>query len=173
MKIYNFTDSYGTKRKGVKKKCRACDKSFLTRLDQPANFCSRICMGKHQRKRVSVECAICKVEVERTLSKLKNSKSGFFFCSQSCKNKAQRLGGIKEIMPPHYGTANNYRQLFEENEFVCVRCGYDEFTCSVEIHHIDENNKNNSKRNLMPLCSCCHRALHNGLWKIEELVENV
>ena len=88
-----------------------------------------------------------------------------------CKDEAQKIGGIKEIMPPHYGTAEKetYRELFQQSEFICRRCGYNEFVGCVDIHHIDENHKNNEKANLMPLCATCHKALHWKLWKLEEL----
>lgn len=69
-------------------------------------------------------------------------------------------------MPPHFGTAKvvDYRALFEQKEFVCSRCGYDEFSCSVDIHHIDGNRENNDKSNLIPYCANCHKALHGGKW---------
>ena len=58
-----------------------------------------------------------------------------------------------------------YRNLFTEAELVCSRCGYDEFSCAVEIHHKDKDRTNNDKENLIPLCACCHRGLHNNKWK--------
>ena len=105
-------------------------------------------------------------------SKQSQSKSGLFFCSRKCKDEAQQLGGIKAIMPNHYGTANgtlSYRDKFENSELVCRRCGYNEFTCGVDIHHIDKDRTNNDKSNLIPLCSNCHKALHFRHWKLKEL----
>ena len=61
-------------------------------------------------KKPNVECAKCGKEFYKNESKKKNSKSGLFFCTRTCKDSAQTIGngGIKKIMPPHYGNGNNY-----------------------------------------------------------------
>ena len=165
-----FIAKDGRKRKGVDLSCPQCGEMFTTRIDQPSKFCSKACGTKFSNKKISLNCSACGKEFERTCSKLKNSKSGYQFCSRSCKDVSQKIGGIKEIMPPHYGTGSTvYRNKFEDCELICKRCGYKEFTCSVDIHHIDENRNNNDIINLIPLCKCCHLALHNKKWKLEEL----
>lgn len=174
MDTIKFTDKYGTRRKGIKKVCTVCQKEFITRIDQPNETCSAKCRGelKSQNNRVSVKCAWCKKKFTKIKSHLRNSKSGLYFCSANCKNKASKLdGGIKEVMPSHYGTAEEtkYREQFSEPELYCRRCGYNEFSCGVDVHHVDENRKNANKQNLIPLCSPCHRALHHDFWKLEEL----
>jgi hypothetical protein len=164
-----FIDTDGRKRRGILVKCKQCDKEFLTRRDQPSKYCSLDCSSLASRKRKLVSCAKCGKQIEKIVSKMR-SKSGLYFCSRECKDQAQKLGGIKEIMPPHYGTASGkytYRDLFENEEFVCARCGYKEFKLVVCIHHIDQDRTNNKKENLIPLCRNCHEALHNGLWKLE------
>lgn len=163
-----FKDSYGHKRKGIKNYCEFCKKEFITRKDQPGKFCSRECSAKSRRNRIFINCDQCGKQVERAISQLARSKNGFYFCSRKCKDKAQKIGGIKGIMPPHYGTSIivDYRKFFKEEELVCQRCGYNEFSCGVDIHHIDGNRDNNSKDNLIPLCACCHRSLHFDKWKL-------
>ena len=42
----------------------------------------------------------------------------------------------------------------------CCRCGSD---VDIEIHHIDENPKNNSIINLITMCKRCHRPFHSHL----------
>jgi hypothetical protein len=162
-----FIDAEGRQRKGVFTNCKCCKKSFLTRVDQRRKYCSVECSRKGRKKQVDLTCGFCDKKFQRQKSKVK-SKSGFYFCSRDCKDKAQKLGGIEAIMPDHYGTAkiSDYRNLFESHELVCSRCGYDEFESSVDIHHIDENRENNDKKNLIPLCVCCHRALHGGKWEL-------
>tara|TARA_Y100000034_G_C6802037_1_gene359814 strand:+ start:163 stop:660 length:498 start_codon:yes stop_codon:yes gene_type:complete len=162
-----FIDTEGKKRKGVFVKCANCKNLFLTRVDQPRKYCSVDCSRSGKRKQIELVCDFCDKKFKRQKSKIK-SKSGFYFCSRDCKDKAQRLGGIEAIMPNHYGTAKvaDYRKFFESSELVCNRCGYDEFESSVDIHHIDANRENNNRDNLIPLCVCCHRALHGGKWTL-------
>ena len=167
-----FVDSDGKKRKGISGKCASCDKEFITRIDQPKNYCSRECARSKQKNNIDCVCSQCGIKFQRPVSKTKCSKSGLYFCSRQCKDKAQRIGGIKEIMPPHYGTGEgewSYREFFKKEEFVCARCEYDEFSCGVSIHHIDHNRRNNDKSNLVPLCMPCHIALHFNFWKFEEI----
>lgn len=173
-----FTDSEGRKRKGFLTNCGSCGKSFPTRIDQPAKYCSAVCRGSAFRKVVEVCCGHCGKVILKKPSALRCSRSGYFFCDRNCKEDAQRAGLIKEILPPHYGTSSGghseqYRKYYKEcsgdTKLICKRCGYSEFECGVDIHHINENRKDNSFENLKPLCACCHKALHNGLWKLGDL----
>jgi 5-methylcytosine-specific restriction endonuclease McrA len=107
----------------------------------------------------------------KTLSKVTKIKSGFHFCSRAHKDQAQRIGGIKEIMPPHYGTAKleDYRlKAFDFYKAECKKCGWKEYPQVLEVNHIDCNRKNNSIENLEILCPTCHRVYHfttkTGCW---------
>lgn len=156
-----FIDTDGKKRNGIKKKCQSCKQEFITRIDKPSKCCSVKCRYEIRKNKITLTCSTCEKTFQRKPSAKKNSKSGFYFCSRKCKDEAQKIGGI--ITLPHYGDGKNYRSLFKEEELVCNRCGYNEFISSVDIHHIDHNRENNKKENLIPLCSNCHRAYHNGL----------
>jgi hypothetical protein len=130
--------------------------------------CARI----SRRNRVIIICDWCGKEKEKPASHKNKGKHGYNFCSRRCKDNAQRLGGIEDIHPPHYGhTKEKYphRAQFSEEEMICNRCGYNEFISCVDIHHIDFNPDNNDKDNLIPLCSNCHRALHWGKWEMKDL----
>ena len=167
-------DKNGVRRKAIITNCLNCNKEFLIRNNTSkgkGKYCSQTCKTLGRINKIQVDCAWCRKKIEKKPSALKNSKSGLYFCNRKCKDEAQKIGGIKEIMPPHYGTAEKetYRELFQQSEFICRRCGYNEFVGCVDIHHIDENHKNNEKANLMPLCATCHKALHWKLWKLEEL----
>ena len=48
-------------------------------------------------------------------------------------------------------------------KMVCAGCGN---IHSIEIHHIDENQKNNMIENLIPLCRNCHDNVHAGTLEI-------
>ena len=128
------------KRKTVEKKCLNCDKKFEAKTSELARgfakFCSLTCSAKFNRRnrpksKPNVQCALCNKEFYKKKSSLKNSRSGLFFCCRNHKDQAQKLGGIKEIMPPHYGTAapeNNYRAVaFKKIPKVCNRCSYKKY----------------------------------------------
>jgi hypothetical protein len=173
--LYVF-DKDGKKRRAVAIHCKNCGKEFLCAKrfveSGRGKFCSIECKGVARRTRVNMKCAWCGNQFSIRPSQLKNSKSGLYFCKRSCKDAAQKIGGIVEIMPPHYGTSNgegHYREQFTDEELICKRCGYHEFISAVDIHHIDKDRTNNDKKNLIPLCSNCHKGLHYGLWKLEEL----
>lgn len=158
----------GRRRKAEQVKCEFCGTDFLspTAPSQRCKFCSLSCATKSRLHQISLVCAGCSTTFVRPASYLRaKSKSGLRFCSKACKGQAQRLGGIEAIMPAHYGTSKErYRSEFSDSELVCKRCGYHEFTCSVEVHHKDGDHDNEQKSNLVPLCANCHRGLHNGLW---------
>lgn len=42
----------------------------------------------------------------------------------------------------------------------CADCGYKKYPKVLQVHHIDENRKNNSIENLVVLCPTCHNVRH-------------
>lgn len=116
-------------------------------------FCSRKCSGEYKTKNVTppipnVKCAYCDKSFYLPLSKQAASKSGLYFCCREHKDAAQRIGGIKEIMPSHYGTAQpndsyHYRRIaFSVKPKICERCGYDKNEAAIIVHHKDRNRMN-------------------------------
>ena len=80
-------------------------------------------------------------------------------CSHSCANTYFRSG----INNPNW-KENTYRTtcfLYHKKE--CIICGENKI---VEVHHLDENNKNNSPNNLIPLCPTHHQYWHSR-YKVE------
>jgi len=171
----------GVRRKAEWKRCLCCKQKFLERLNKsrPKKYCSVECRGKSIQDKVQVSCATCTEKFDVTKSRKTASKSGFLFCSMKCKIQAQKIGSniALSALPSHYGTGERnsdvYRRVYKESNkihsLICERCGYFEFECGIDIHHIDKNKKNNDHQNLLALCSPCHRALHCNLWLVDEI----
>lgn len=165
--------------KTTTRNCQTCQKQF----DAPNNevnrgngrFCSVMCGNASRRgprpKVDNVSCAHCGKSFYKTESKKALSKSGLFFCSRKHKEAAQRIGGIREIMPYHYGTSlKDYRtKAFAALPPSCNVCGYDVHPEILEVHHKDCNHDNNSIENLQIICPTCHAEHHftnrTGKWR--------
>ncbi len=82
---------------------------------------------------------------------------------------AQRIGGIKEIQPSHYGNqlASYRTKAFREKELKCEICGIIDWMGKdivFDVHHKDGNRCNNNIENLMIICPNCHRQFRFGAW---------
>ena len=140
-------------------------------------YCSRTCSskGNHAKRKVihepNLTCAWCGVDFYRQKSNHVNSKSGLFFCCREHKDLAQRIGGIKEIQPAHYGDelAAYREKAFAAYPNKCKNCGYDKYLEVLEVNHIDCDRSNNDISNLEILCPTCHREYHfetkTGPWR--------
>lgn len=177
MEKVKFVDSWGQKRNGVKKICEFCNKEYITRKSRAKiqRFCSSKCGSNLKSKLSTVDCICswCKKEFKRTTKKLLNSKSGLYFCCRKCKDTAQRIGGIKEIMPPHFGTAKYYSLCLNDRikfkNHLCSDCGETRYYLLC-IHHIDSNRQNNHIDNLETVCYNCHAKRHldykDDIWSV-------
>lgn len=134
-------------------------------------FCSLKCSHEFRKKQPKIEkdhnciCAKCEKTFYKNKSSKKISKSGLYFCSRKCKDEAQRIGGIKEIQPGHYGKGNNagyYRKVTERAGLMheCQKCGYNKIPSILQVHHKDRNRENNDISNLEVLCPNCHLEDH-------------
>ena len=130
-------------------------------------FCSQSHSSKYfalRRPKIGVEvkCGYCEKVFLKSESRMKKAKHGFYFCCKEHKDLAQRIGGIKEIQPSHFGVvAKKYRiSAFRAYEHKCFDCNYDKVTDILVVHHIDEDRTNNSLSNLVILCPNCHAIRH-------------
>lgn len=178
--IFNKVCKDGKSRKHIKEICSYCNQEFDLRISKrkfQKHFCNIDCKRKYDdQNKIILNCDWCHQEFKKRKCKLQWSKSGLFFCTKKCKDRAQKLDGLKQLHPPHYGTSTkiDYRQIYKNTgkDIICKRCGYNEFESCVHIHHIDKNRENNNIENLIPLCANCHFGLHDNHWKLEDLIRN-
>jgi len=132
-------------------------------------FCSQSCSSKHfaslkPKPEPNVKCALplCNQPFYIRPGNLSKSKSGLNFCCRAHKDQAQRIGGVQEIQPSHYGDGRTkYRNIALRNlPHVCNRCGYDKNVAALQVHHKDHNRENGSLDNLEVICSNCHAIEH-------------
>jgi HNH endonuclease len=156
------------------KLCLRCRGRFTTELRYikrgHGKYCSRRCSARSQPKKhhkPNFTCALCTNRFYRRPSRLKHTKSGLLFCSRSCKDTAQKIGGIKDIQPPHYNNGNSEhgyrRKTLRHRKHICAACGYRRSVKVLTAHHIDWDRDNNSIDNLCLLCPTCHREIHAKL----------
>lgn len=166
-----MVDKYGRKRTFCKVKCDTCGKEFwkAKRFVDKTNYCSMKCRNIGMIKSVKVKCSCCSKEFNKRPSSLINSKSGLYFCSRACKDKAQTLDvGILKISHYKDGKCVYAKRAKEQYGNKCARCGYNEYEEGLEVHHIDGNRKNNKLENLIVLCALCHRLVTNKVFIIKD-----
>ncbi len=92
-------------------------------------------------------------------------------CSYACSNVHFRSGKDNGQWNPeasyHKGQVYYRRICFRHHDKKCVICGEDNI---VAVHHMDEDHKNNSPENLIPLCPTHHIYVHS---KYKNLVEPI
>lgn len=157
----------------VETNCRHCQKTFqaLEKELKRGNgkFCSISCASKSRKrdKDFNATCAQCAMPFYAKTSRFDQTKSGLLFCSRACKEKAQKIGGIEAIQPTHYRgkqTPADYRAFFLRRGLLasCARCGFNAHPQILQIHHRDQDRKNNNLDNLEILCPNCHALEHWG-----------
>lgn len=159
--------------------CDYCQKPYLAEsryLNRgQGRYCSQSCsavaIGLKNRviHEPNLECALCGIAFYRQPSHQVKSKSGLFFCCRAHKDEAQRIDGLKEIHPDHYGSTQRYRDIaFRLYPHCCARCGYDKHPEILEVNHKDVDRSNNAAENLEILCPNCHEEFHfttqTGKW---------
>ena len=155
------------------KNCLHCNKEFQANLRDinkgNGKYCSISCSSAYRKGKTKIqepncECSFCSKLIYKSPSKLKISKSGFIFCSRTCKDQAQKIENLnifRDMVPDHYGSSTDYRSIcFRTKPMICEDCGYQEVSEILEVHHIDCNRDNNDITNLKVLCPTCHAITH-------------
>lgn len=113
-----------------------------------------------------------KVMSENTKNKISNTKKGIARTEEEKTNIAIGMlkSNGKEINSILDVSSRTVTKILTRMNIGCSRCGWKESTC--DIHHIngrkieDFNNNNN----LSLICPNCHRLVHTGKIKKEELI---
>jgi len=157
--------------------CKTCDTAFLAENKElkrgMGKYCTRSCSASDPRRKLppNTACSWCGTPFRATSKRKKASKSGLLFCKRACKDAAQRIGGLSEIQPGHYGTGTSrYRALaLKHLPNCCAECGWSVLGNVLEVHHIDQDRTNNDLSNLEILCPTCHVTAHflegSGRWR--------
>lgn len=145
--------------------CDLCSKKFLRKSSQIKRskncFCSTECQYKARKKGRYVGCSICKKRVYKQQKDLLKSQSKKYFCSRTCSNKWH---GLEFVGEKHHNWIDGrfaYKNILLKTRIKaeCFLCGNKNAQVLV-AHHIDQNRKNNSQKNLIWLCRNCHHLVH-------------
>ena len=163
--------------------CKHCNKSFLfLSLSEKANhsrWCDSNPKKQYHSEKISIKakesanlkfgkfidfevnCSICGKLF------LLNCRENLFdkdqprYCSRICSNA---IGGRAKAKKYHDDSKAHYRTVaFRHRDMHCYACGHNRI---LEVHHLDENHKNNDPKNLIPLCPTHHKMIHSR-WKCE------
>ena len=135
---------------------KVCPKCNSTH-DKPGTYCCRSCAnsrvwGQEQRDKKA-----------ETLKAVYATKDPSFFSERAFRGAKLRSEKSKqkllETSFSNLGHEGRRRRILIEQDYKCKRCGLFEWlgaTITLELDHIDGNNKNNDRSNLECLCPNCH-----------------
>ena len=126
-----------------------------------SHFSHKSAINKFNRKYELIQkvCPVCGTTFETS----KGHKREKTTCSHSCSNTHFALRRNK---PESW---KNYRTIcFKYWKKKCILC---EFDAVVEVHHLDYNNQNNEKSNLVPVCPNHHQMIHTKKWGIQTVAQ--
>lgn len=128
--------------------CKNCKQE---KEHQAKGFCFN-CYRKLAWKQKKVNCKRC----GRLLPMHSKGLCGgcYSFVFKSDKNKAWNYKKWYNL------DTETYKKITK----ACIVCGFDKM---VDLHHLDENNENNSQDNLIGLCPNHHKMLHDFRYRKE------
>ena len=126
--------------------CKTCGKEFRAhQLRQYKEYCSLSCIQR-------TPCQFCgKIITGRVTFQSGNKR----FCGRKCATAFRRINQREK----NYIVRGFIQTIQRCGDIICEKCGHN-VTESLNVHHIDENKRNNETNNLMTLCANCHYALH-------------
>ena len=167
----------GKIKNGENKICKACGSEFYVskyRLET-AKFCCLDCQNHKQYEKSKFTCFYCKENFEDSPCREGKRK----FCSIECHNSHQTSRRVCQKEARRLGIANARakgivgnsgpairKYAFSSKEKKCQICGFNEYECCLDVHHIDKDSNNNLLENLAILCVMCHRKVHRKIINI-------
>ena len=158
------------------KECLFCNEVYTTN-NPNQKYCSHRCAGygnnamrgngkpmsQEQKEKMSIAMKE-KWKESPSLFSSGDSHSKALGKSTKGKHKGASIKNIYEV------SSRTRLKIIKRLKLSCSQCGWDECIC--DIHHINGRKmKNfNNHNNLTYVCPNCHRKIHNGLIKNEELM---
>lgn len=120
-----------------------------------------------KKEPMTKKCIICGTVMIQPRWKNGDLDSSFSkrkFCSKKCYGIS-----IMKKNPTLSAIRKRYQRKISKNK--CAICGID---ANLHVHHKDRNPKNNTKENIMILCSTCHAKVHidEGTWGKRKRLKN-
>ncbi len=155
----------GRPRKLFPLKCRKCSSIFFVpkHTIEGKKFCSPKCSSEARSTKIIHNCKGCGNDFLLTKKRLDSSKTKNNFCSRTCKDFEQRVGGSLLTSSFKGGTNSYRRRALRDLGKKCNVCSYDEHEQMLDVDHIDGNRKNPSMDNLQVLCVWCHALKTRGV----------
>jgi len=162
-------------RKGKVIKCLTCNKEFYIPVSMIGirKYCSQKCsQSKNRNKVIELTCKTCGKKYTRSRSQVSNRGSAY--CSDRCRNKAQRVTK-KTVLDRMWADVIKLKANYR-----CEYCGKGREVVQLHAHHIFGRRHNSvrwSIENGICLCASHHRLgkfsahqspLEFGLWIIQK-----
>lgn len=147
-------------------RCKLCNDEFYVKPCHQklgwGKYCSQACRSKSQLNGRNVNCFICNKKVYRSDEKLRNSKSGKYFCTKKCQTLWRNSIYIEDRSSNWKNGKSSYRKMMSRRDLIsnCAICNLSDVRILV-IHHRNRNRKDNSISNLTCLCLNCHFLVHH------------
>lgn len=137
-------------------------KNIIKRLEGGYNvYCSYVCCGKASTKdMVELTCCRCGIVFYRKPSKSIRYSTKNVYCSHTCANLS-----VNETKKKHDAYSTYRQRAILEYGCKCNFCDYS-VESVLEVHHIDENRRNNKIENLVVVCPNHHKELAYGIIKL-------
>jgi len=135
--------------------CKECGKEKEIHAHGKCYHCYR-----KNYKQPTVVCKVCGEEKEHHAKGL----------CLNCAQKSFYYDNIRSynVMKLHNIDLKTWKEVTKQ----CIICGFDKI---VDLHHLDQNRKNNSRENLIGLCPNHHKMLHDMRYReeIENMLKNI